>query len=667
LVSWNDTLPEAPFSITSNLVANLSFEVDPADSWVTPSLSINGDSLYIELEKNTSSEIREATIKVFDDSKPSVYDTVKVIQTGLDVYLVINPSFQSAPFTGGEASFSILTLNVESWKVDKDRLPDWIVVSDSTDNTLVLTIEPNPTFAFRDTLFWVYDVNNPTVTDSATIYQKAAPAPSLLASPREKIISHTGKPDVSFKVSRVNVNNWSVDLYDSEWITVVQSGGDLLVLSVTENQTLETRTSPVRIFDPGNPGVEDTVYLYQYSALDTFLLAAPREQLIPHTGASQVDFFITQANTGGWDFTDTSPYEDWITFDNLGDTMRLEVSENTTLETRQALIKIHANDNPDVTDSVSVYQFSALDKYILAAPREFEVPYTASTVNFDVIAVNLGESWDVDIISGEDWITIMNYGDDSLLINVEENSTISSRVAIVRLYSPSDNLVSDTVAIYQFAAPESYLLAAPREQRIPHFGKDTVDFVITQVNVNGWTFTDTIPYQDWITFDNLGDTMRLNIDENLTLETRQAIIKIHATDNPTVTDSVAVYQFSALDKYILAAPREFEVPYTASTVNFDVIAVNLGESWQFEILEGDQWIVVIEHGEDSLLINVSANDTISSRVAIVRLYSPSDNLVSDTVAIYQFAAPDPFILVAPREQWAPHTGMRRRSLLMLQG
>lgn len=657
VAAWNDTVTENPFALNANLVDDFSVEV--SDMWIDAGLNDAKDSLIVSFEPNLTTGFRTAQIKVSDASNPSVFDSVSILQLGVQAYVLITPSFQSITHEGGQIGFNVLTLNVNSWEVVSDMLPGWVQIAETQADTVKFNISANENSSARETKFYVKDTSDASILDSAIIYQKAAPASLLFASPRQHAVLHSGNADVIFKITSVNVQHWEADLGDSDWLIINNPGQqEILSLNVSPNTELETRIAEVTLYDTTNVNIADTVYVYQYSALDTVLLAAPREQWVGHDGAGNLSFEVTAVNIENWQ-VETASLPAWIGVESS--TMShftLNIQPNDALETRQSQVRLFVDGHPDIYDSVFVYQYSALDTFLLAAPREQMISHQGDdNVEFQVTSANV-ENWQVDELTVPDWITVTASGDSLLGLEVSPNDTLQTRIAQIKIFATGQTNIEDFVTVYQFAAPESYLLAAPREQRIPHFGKDTVDFVITQVNVNGWTFTDTSTYEDWITFDNLGDTMRLDVSENTTLESRQALIKIHATENPTVTDSVAVYQFSALDKYILAAPREFEVPYTDTAVNFDVIAVNLEDQWETENLTNSDWIDVLVSGSDILQIDIQTNDTLTSRVASIRLFSPMNPAAADTVAIYQFAAPDPFILIAPREQWAPHTGMQ---------
>jgi len=116
-------------------------------------------------------------------------------------------------------------------------------------------------------------------------------------------IIHTGNDSIAFKITAVNTSgNWVVDTLSlASWVNHSYSYADsLLILSVDTNLNLETRWDSIRIYAPvGDTIVDDTVVIYQYSGLDSYILSDPRERSIVYTGDS-VSFKITESDSAPW-------------------------------------------------------------------------------------------------------------------------------------------------------------------------------------------------------------------------------------------------------------------------------------------------------------------------------------------------------------------------------
>ena len=329
--------------------------------------------------------------------------------------------------------------------------------------------------------------------------------------------------------------------------------------------------------------------------------------------------------------------------------MRLSVAENTQALSREARIVIQASDDASIKDSVNVYQYSALDGYLLAAPREQIISHQGnSNVEFQVTAVNVDE-WDVDAASIPLWISVVNSGEEVLAFSVAPNNNNLIRQATIRIYAVNQPAIEDFVTIYQLAGTEAYLIASPRSSLVPHYGDDEVDFTITRVNVEGWEFTNTAPYEDWIIFQNIGDTiMRLSIAENTQALSREARIVIQASDDASIKDSVNVYQYSALDSYIIVEPREQQTSdYLADTLTFSVIPINV-TSLNFEVYYSSHPEMIDPElsglSDNQLTILVNQNNSQQPREARIKVFDADNPEVSDTVFVYQSYA---YIIISP--------------------
>lgn len=651
--AWDETQLSSPFTVISNSVTTLGIIV--SDTWLTAELS--GDLISVTLEPNLQNTIRTAQIVVLDIAQTEVIDIVEVIQGGTLAYLLVSPQFQSVSYSGGPSNpYTVTTLGVENWEVWFDEMPTWISEIHQSGNQVIFDLALNDAPQSRQAVFQVRDTSDPTRFDEAIIFQKAAPQPFIFLAPRQKVVAHAGQPFVNFTVTQVNVITWEVDNATlPPWIEVNPGGQDVLSLSVDENISQMTRSAVVRIHDTSNPAVSDSVQIYQYSALDTFLLASPREQLVSHNGENGLIFTVMPVNVPSWSI-DASSLPAWITGIAEPTQLTLEIEPNITLETRQALIRIAADNNPSVKDSVYVFQYSALDTFLIAAPREQLVNRTGQEIVFQVTSANLS-SWQFDSSTVPGWITITESGNELFGMQVSANTTLQTRQATIRIFSGQHPNIEDYITVYQYAGPDEFLIAAPRERRVVHFGEEMVEFSVIRVNVPAWEFTNTSPYEDWIGFSNIGDSIiRLNVTANTTLLSRQAEVIIQAVGNSTVRDTVSVYQYSALDEYLLASPREHQVQYNDTIVHFAVTTVNLTENWLAEFIDGDEWITVLNSGSDLLSLQIAANPVYVTRTGSIRLYLQNDPGVADTVSVYQFASPTPSLLASPREQNVAHTG-----------
>jgi hypothetical protein len=653
-VAWDATQLPSPFNITTQNTGILT--ATSASIWVIP--QIIGNTVQAAMFLNTSAASREAFI-VVKDPVAGVSDSVKVVQAGVSAYVLLTPEFSTIGYAGGFTEvFSINSANVPVWNVEFIDPANWIGNTIINGDELAFEVAPNTTSSQRQMAFRVFDAANPTtIADTGILFQSGAPVSALMAAPRLISVGYEGSPQIDYQITALNISGWHVETGSlAPWVVVTNEGGQTLSLQIAANQNNQTRQAQVALVADNNPAIADTVTVLQYAANDSYLLAAPRQQKVGSTGSDAVEFVINAINTGGWNI-DEGMLPNWIQKQQATDTLlTLKVLANSDSITRQAQIKIFGNNNPLVYDSVMVYQYSALDTFLLASPREQLVSAAGDdSLTFDVIAVNVS-LWEVDANALSSWITPLVFGYDSLTVEIAPNSTNLSRQALVYLRKADNSAIYDSVFIFQYALPDTFLIAAPREQRIGFSGAASVDFTITRRNVSNWQ-VDLATTPDWLTVTVFGgDDLQFSVDANAVNQTRAAFVRIFATGHPLIDDTVRLYQYSALDTFLLAAPREQVVPFTGSdSINFVVQAVNTG-SWQADAATIPAWIQQDVLNDTLISFDVSPNVNDTTRQATIWLLDPGNPAVKDSIQVFQRAAPVATLLAAPREIVVVHTG-----------
>ncbi len=350
----------------------------------------------------------------------------------------------------------------------------------------------------------------------------------------------------------------------------------------------------------GSNSPADTFRIVQEAS---YILLDPREKLLPYEGET-FNVQITRYNVDSIVFDATSFFGDVIKIGN--DTLSITVPENTTEQSRSDTLLVCSVSNQDICDTLFVFQYAANQSYILASPRADTVLFSGDTnVVFNIMTHNLAGNLKVDESTLPEWIQYSITNNSILKLNVDTNFTAQTRDTVVWIFDENNPDISDSVFIFQYAAPEKYLLATPREQKIVHSGGIML-FEITPVNVDVWGL-DTTAIPGWISDYNIaGNVLALTIDPNTSLLTREANLRIFADSiGSTVEDIVSVFQYSGLDHYLLASPRERITGNLTDTLYFVVDTVNLN-TWQAEIVGGDTtWIETIISGTDTLGLVIS--------------------------------------------------------------
>lgn len=626
-------------------------------------------------------------------------DPVLLLQkaSNLDPFIFVSPAHQIIEYDDTQADYTILTSGLPDIngddKVDiSDFMPNFFsgdlnwfnsfmkTVDSINLNTYVyeIGIESNSTNEARYVDFTLHTkIDGDTITSEETILvQKSVDtAAFLMASPREKQVSHKGNTNLIFDVQRVNISEWEVAkvLYPEQgddWITWNDpTDFNKLTLIIAPNSGLTTRSAKVVIQgELPYSFIKDTVSVYQYSGLDSYLMASPREITVDQD-TNTVDYQILAVNIeDGWEIVPST--KPWILdAKRINDSLlRITVDSNSMPQSRADTVRIRGKgDDSGIEDVVKIYQYSALDTFLLSSPREKKVPYFGNTdVKFHVKKVNCA-NWDVDLSTlpqGDNpWITLNDsVHPDTVSFTVHANPELSSRSKTIYIWANEENsTVFDSISIYQFARPDLFLLASPREQKVAHFGNTNVEFDMKRVNIPNWELIPgTLPDGNWIELnedESTIDKLVLNVLPNDVDSTRYDTIFVRATTNDTVIDTVAIYQYSSIDSYLLMAPRERKVSHLESEINFKVTVVNIEGGWKIE--QHPEWVDDLTvDGENTLKLRVTENTTDTSRygMIVIRGKEIAYEDIKDTVMVYQYSKEDKYLLIAPRVDTVSYKG-----------
>ncbi len=645
------------FIITYQNIDSWTLDNATLPPWITVDAAA-GNLLSLDVMSNNSNITRNANIRIFSPATPQVRDSVFVVQYAApEQDLVAAPRQQSLPWTASPSvAFAVTAVNVDHWLVDTTALPAWINVAVSGDEVLMLDVEANLSASTRQAVISIFDSLQTEVRDSVSIYQFAQTEAYLIASPREKRLSRLGAEKTDFVISRANVENWETDVTTLPlWIEVLNEGNDTLSLKITENPSMQTRSASISIFATEDTTVRDSVFVFQYAANDTVLIAAPREVLLPAEGSPAVDFAITALYVDAWR-VDEDMLADWIEVVSTSeDSLRISVSANDSPGTRSAMIQIYDTLNRNISDSLFIYQYATPQAYILISPRSDTSGFTGKTTSFDITTVNISGDLFFDEALLPEWIEaeIVN---NLLNVEINPNGNSATRETTIVVYEDNNPDIRDSVLVYQYALPGKYLLAAPREQSVGH-EPGTALFDITAVGMDTW-FVDTTTLPAWIPeYSMIGQSIMFSYQENLSLQTRSASIRIFADSMASpVEDYVSIYQYSKLDYYLLAAPREQNTGPDADTLYFVVDTINVS-SWQAQIPGDDSsWIEILISGADTLALAIAENSETTTRQGSIALFSAVHPDAHDQVSVYQYSASEPYIALDRTFEVVPYSG-----------
>ncbi|MFA7492799.1 MAG: BACON domain-containing carbohydrate-binding protein [Proteiniphilum sp.] len=273
-------------------------------------------------------------------------------------------------------------------------------------------------------------------------------------------------------------------------------------------------------------------------------------------------------------------------------------------------------------------------------------------------------SWSTSIPSGNDndWITLMSMsgkGKGEAIFNLKANEGRNSR-SIEVIFTASSDRSSNSIppqkcVINQIGTDPTIMIDPTDIVTIPSTADPNYIITVTsnvewiaslQINsgTEGW-ISITGPTGNPVT--GMGE-VKINILENSSIESREAVISITSTEIPGLKKTLTITQ-SGIIPTIEISPTGTEV-ISANANDSYMITVTSNIEWlpSIEIVSGDEpdWISIISPigtftGSGSITLNIKANNDVATRTATLHVKSvdfPTDNNLIKTLTITQINA-----------------------------
>jgi hypothetical protein len=211
--------------------------------------------------------------------------------------------------------------------------------------------------------------------------------PFLTVSP-EEVITVDNDGGVSSVTVETNVDDWSWQVDDGEWIAIETTSSGLS-LTVDANQDTERR-AVLHITSAKFPVVNKMLSVIQGA---TFLQVSPEILDIPGEGAVQ-DFTIA-SSVDDWAFS----LEDgaWADLEKTATGLRLTAPANTTPQTRHAILHITSEKFPVVNKDIPISQVTGIvlevDPLIVILPSGGGENTVTINTNLDDWSFSVTENW----------------------------------------------------------------------------------------------------------------------------------------------------------------------------------------------------------------------------------------------------------------------------------
>ena len=327
--------------------------------------------------------------------------------------------------------------------------------------------------------------------------------------------------------------------------------------------------------------------------------------------------------------------QDWITIAPatrglVAQSATLHIVENTTYDSRSAVIKVVAKDNAELVVEYTINQ-EQNDAILVDENNTFTVPSAGGEV-----VINYQTNIDCDVIipeEAQDWITIApatrGLVAQSATLHIAENTTYDSRSAVIKVVA-KDN--AELVVEYTINQEQNDAVLADENNTF------TVPSAGGEVAINYQTNIDCeviIPgdAQSWITIAPatrglVSENINLYIAENTTYSARTAVIKVVAKDNTELAieytinqepnDADAILADGNTEFTIDGRKQQITIKYKAN-VDCDVIIPDDAQYW-VTIAPATRGLSTY-----STTLNIAENNSDKERSCVIKVTSQGDN------------------------------------------
>lgn len=273
-------------------------------------------------------------------------------------------------------------------------------------------------------------------------------------------------------------------------------------------------------------------------------------------------------------------------------------------------------------------------------------------------------SWSASVPSGNDndWITLASTngkGNGTAIFNLKANEDKNNHSIEVTFTASSDrssNPIPSQKCVINQIGTDPTIIIDPTDMVIIPSTADP-DYIITVTSNVEWmaSVQTNSGIEEWISItDPMGNPVtgmgevKINILENNSIESREAVISITSTEIPELKKTLTITQ-SGIIPTIEISPTGTEV-ISANANDSYVITVTSNIEWlpSIEIVSGDDpdWISIISPagsstGSGSITFNIEANNDVAARTATLHVKSadfPTDNNISKSLTITQINA-----------------------------
>ncbi len=625
-----------------------NYECKSSEDWCTAAFDVANSKLIVNVQANNTYDPRTATITLADkiDGTLRAFTINQSRNTGL----FIGETLFEISMYGGSATVE-LESNVE-YEVVIPSDCDWVTLDNETKtrglekSSFTLNVSENKSYKERKAFITVINKDE-NLSGTVTITQPfetvfKADKTSFILDMDGGIVSINMESNIDYEIVIPEESNW-IKVYEPSKTREVASS--TVMLKVDENKSYNNRDGIVYLRN-NDAGAEILIFVHQ-----TFSAVLNTDDKTFEVGMEGGTVTVNMESNITYDVNIPEDC-DWVTQAKTNktkavttSTVTLNVAENKSYQERDVVVTI-SNYLAGVSVPITIHQ--AFITIFKADKTDFDVDMEGGNVT-----VNLESniSYDVEIPSEYDWITISSGARRNGFTRATTNSTLAFKVKENTTYKNREAIITITNKEAEEKGACKPIKIAINQPFNTIFKADKTDF---DIDMEGGSITvnmeSNISYDveipsdcDWITrpasIRQAGNTKAattssvvLRVNKNSSYKDRGAVI--------TITNKDAEKE-GACKPIKIAIHQPFNTIFKADKTDFDVdmsggsITVNMESNIKYDVDTGCDWVTFQTNSRENgatratstsaLVFRVKENTSYNARDAIVTISNKEAN------------------------------------------
>ena len=437
-------------------------------------------------------------------------------------------------------------------------------------------------------------------------------------------------------IIKLNGTSWKVDIAP-EWLTVQDDNSDVLKLSLSLNDSVESREGDIVL--RASNGDDQTLYIIKIKQLGTDgpnLQLSKYEITLPQKGSTAASHSIALINNDPMVTISLHSNATWVAGVLTGDVIGFNADLNPNSEKREATVTIRAERGDEYQIiPIKVVQLGTGSAELILPVTEITLGHEASTSDVEVLVTMLkGTTYTVE--NPASWITITSTdGEPVLTFTVTKNEVVEPRTSdiILRATNGSD-VTLYTIKVTQLGiggpnvTPVAYEVVFPALGSYPMAKELALRGVDadTQIEVKG-------TLAPWVKAAYSASTLKIEVQsENVQTSERTATVTLVATKGGVEQlINIKVVQLTEGQPFVVSNLYDYTLTPASRFYEIEFLYGNIARGFSdIKIVSKPAWIVdeyLHDYGDQGGSVNFDTEDNTSAEPregSIVLSYTDGD-------------------------------------------